>query len=514
MEINKEMLHMRELSAKPGTNVMVEGDIVVPDVKPDIREVLLADATAGVTSSEVRNGKLCVSGNVQFRFFYIPDREDCDITTICATFPFSDTMEIPDNEHMEFITHATTEHIGFNLVNSRKLSAKVIVSVQARGYEHKTIAPISVAETDHVQYKTSEYDIFMPLCEQQSDIALSDLLTVPAHMPDMDEILKTDAWAKTSECKIMNGKVMMRGILHLKTLYIAANEMQSIEQVSHEIPFSEIVEAEHVDENSHVNITFCIKELTATPRGDINGDTKIIHLDSVIGATLKASKSTHATFVDDCYSTSGTVETQVRKSTISELITQDSATFTETQKVTLPKGVKTCEILSATAKALLRETIFESNMLHMKGTLVTFLLYREHQEDGKGKIRSVVTETAFDHTKPMAETHLQADCELWTEEVTAELVSDGVVEIKTVLCTNCCIVKTTDASFVTDCQWLDDTESAAERPALIIYFTEEGDTLWNIAKRYGTTVEKIKSVNGLEDDMLLSGKKILIPKAV
>ncbi len=45
----------------------------------------------------------------------------------------------------------------------------------------------------------------------------------------------------------------------------------------------------------------------------------------------------------------------------------------------------------------------------------------------------------------------------------------------------------------------------------IAYVVQAGDTLWNIARRYDTTVEAIKRANGLTSDMILVGQVLRIP---
>ena len=51
--------------------------------------------------------------------------------------------------------------------------------------------------------------------------------------------------------------------------------------------------------------------------------------------------------------------------------------------------------------------------------------------------------------------------------------------------------------------------------SVVIYVVKSGDTLWKIAKRFGSTVDDIARVNGMErPDKLNIGEKIYIPKYV
>ena len=45
----------------------------------------------------------------------------------------------------------------------------------------------------------------------------------------------------------------------------------------------------------------------------------------------------------------------------------------------------------------------------------------------------------------------------------------------------------------------------------IAYTVQPGDSLWRIARRFGTTVEAIKQANGLTSDTILVGQVLRIP---
>ena len=48
---------------------------------------------------------------------------------------------------------------------------------------------------------------------------------------------------------------------------------------------------------------------------------------------------------------------------------------------------------------------------------------------------------------------------------------------------------------------------------MVIYFVKPNDTIWNIAKRFGSTVDDIVRVNGIENpENIQVGKQLFIPR--
>jgi LysM repeat protein len=45
----------------------------------------------------------------------------------------------------------------------------------------------------------------------------------------------------------------------------------------------------------------------------------------------------------------------------------------------------------------------------------------------------------------------------------------------------------------------------------VTYAVNPGDTIWSISKRFGITAKELKAANGLKDDMVLIGQKLMIP---
>ena len=66
---------------------------------------------------------------------------------------------------------------------------------------------------------------------------------------------------------------------------------------------------------------------------------------------------------------------------------------------------------------------------------------------------------------------------------------------------------------------MDEIQSDGEREAqdysIILYIVKKGDTLWNIAKEFGSTIDDIVRANGIEDpNVIMPGQKLFIPRYV
>ena len=50
-------------------------------------------------------------------------------------------------------------------------------------------------------------------------------------------------------------------------------------------------------------------------------------------------------------------------------------------------------------------------------------------------------------------------------------------------------------------------------PSMIVYIVKEGDTIWEIAKKYKTTMQEIININNLDNgDEIFVGEKLFIPR--
>ena len=120
MELVNESINITETAASGKTQTLAEGDVIVPDIKPDILKLLQVDAVSNITDKEVSEGSVSIEGKVDLRILYIPDNETDRIKSIIASFDYKDSIE---NKCIEAdsaaIINTNVDRVEFSLINSR-----------------------------------------------------------------------------------------------------------------------------------------------------------------------------------------------------------------------------------------------------------------------------------------------------------------------------------------------------------------------------------------------------------
>ena len=91
------------------------------------------------------------------------------------------------------------------------------------------------------------------------------------------------------------------------------------------------------------------------------------------------------------------------------------------------------------------------------------------------------------------------------------VTSDSSVDIKIDLQFTASSSKNADINIIDDIK--EDETRQIKTYSMVIYFVKSGDSLWKIAKKFGSTVERIVMVNSVEDENKLDvGQQLFIPR--
>ena len=92
------------------------------------------------------------------------------------------------------------------------------------------------------------------------------------------------------------------------------------------------------------------------------------------------------------------------------------------------------------------------------------------------------------------------------------VMPDESIDIKVDLTFTAISSRNSSISIIEEIQEAEESRNKCQY-SMVIYFTKPGDSLWKIAKRFGSTVEDIARVNGIEDvNNIPVGKQLFIPR--
>ena len=117
----------------------------------------------------------------------------------------------------------------------------------------------------------------------------------------------------------------------------------------------------------------------------------------------------------------------------------------------------------------------------------------------------------FSHTFEIAGIYKDSICDACCDIEHISYTVNGAreLELRIIVSIGMKAVNPGNTELICSMEW-DEDAAVRNIPSMIIYFVQDGDTLWNIAKRYKTTPDAIIANNGTEKEILKTGKQIFI----
>ena len=102
------------------------------------------------------------------------------------------------------------------------------------------------------------------------------------------------------------------------------------------------------------------------------------------------------------------------------------------------------------------------------------------------------------------------DAKVLVNHLSYNITGPDTVEARMIIGISVKLIKNDRIKIVTSFEHIEpEKEQVGGMQSYIIYFVQPGDTLWNIAKRYKTTVDDIVAASGITNpDKLRVGQKI------
>lgn len=508
--VNKEAVTINEVVYDGCVQQPISCDLMLPDYCPDILRVLRCDIDPKVMSKQVIGEKLVIDGTANVKLLYIDDAR-C-LRSHEHKIPFTTTIELktaPETATVE--AHVTTDYVNCRPVSQRRLDIKGSLSVCAVVTAPRTEQVITEANGMSVELKRKIVKHSRPIANVSRTFTVKEELDVGYGKDSVGAIVRADGACVVTDSKVIANKVILKAELNGHILYTSDNKANNANIMEFTLPISQIVDVEGVDENSQCRLMLNVNGITPEVRANNEGEARVIALAVELCCNAVAYKNNEVPVVTDMYSTKYE-STYTAKPVLFErlnAVMENEHTIKNTYE--MPNN-EIENVLDVWSDVVIKNAKVENNELVVSGTIRTCML----AEQGDGETACVERTGDLEYRARVDNPgeNISVNCDALVKDTQYSVIGKDKIEVRSTLFFNVGIFSVGRENVLTEIAVNEKSEKKTEdNAALIIYFAEENESVWDIAKRYNTSAKMIANSNDLSGEIVENQCMLLIPKA-
>ena len=483
----------------------IDGEFSLPDFCPDAVRVLKCRAIPRICLKSASGKTVTVDGNVSITVFY--SDEEGGIFSYEYSYPFSKTKDVGQNiEEDRLLVKTKCEYINCRAVNGRKIDIHGALKITVTASRKTGIEIISDIDDDNIETLKGITPASTPSDYAEKSIIVEEDCELPGGETG-SSILRYDGEANIKEYKVLSGKVILKGDMSVSVRYLRDGTVNTMKSV---IPFSQVLEIMTPGDSCECSGDVYICSLEITPKPDDDGMFNIFSVEAKLLISAETYCKNDIPVIIDAYSKK--YDTEITKTPIKVKTLVD----TVSESFTLKEEVKTSDysikkIVDNWYDVKLNESRITNDGLKLCGDIVLSFIV----ENEDGNVFYLEKKADFEHTVALGGTRgeLSSQPKISVKSLGYTLLDSDTIEVRAELTADTPIYENTEINAVTDIKICDTAPKNDLDTAMVVYFAESGEKLWDIARQYLSAVEDIKKINEIDEDVLTENTTLLIPVA-
>ncbi len=484
----KEKIVINKLITRKKENICVEGDVIVPDSKPDILNTICTSGIVSIYKKEVLEEKLRLDGNINTYIMYLSEDGKDKVRSINTYLDFSEIIHIEEvKSGMEVSITCKVKNTDCRVINGRKISIKSNVEIDLSIYSKEEVEIVNEIDgSKDIQMLKEELEINSLVGTGETKISAKDTLMID-NVDNLAEILKADLSIINKDIKISYNKLLTKAEAEIKLMYLT--EDNRIRQYISTIPIVGFIDILNVAEGHICDINYEIRNCILKPN---QSEEHSIYLEVEIEVTASVFENKKINLIQDLYSPCKKLEFNRKhiRTVMGKMNLKDMISIRE--KIIL-ESLGNKEILDVDIKGIIESEVKKDNKIMYDGVIeLKFMLL-----DEKGMIDIKLSSIPFNHVVSdnvdMANINSMLEMEISNSNF---VIQEGeVVSCNIDLSLNISIFEFGNINIMEKIEINGDRD--VDEYNIVIYVVKKEDTLWNIAKKFGSTMEDIAVINGI-----------------
>lgn len=516
MELKREDIQMLRVKSRATNQVTFDADYNVPDAKPDIGRMIQSKGEVQMDEVRLNEGHAFLKGSLNVDLLYVGDEEK-KVYSLSAKLPLEETLNLEgivsgDKMCLKW----EIEDLSVHLIHSRKMNIKAIVTFYAVVDELTGIRlPVGLDE-EEISVQKKHMRLLSLAVHKKDTMRLKEEISLASNKPNIAELLWYHIEVRGLDLRPEDNVVKAKGELAVFVLYAGDDEGNPLQWLEYSLPFSGEVECTGCTGEMIPNMEAAVINQGIEVKPDADGEERVLLADVVLELDMKLYQEEEHEVIMDVYTPLKECVPHGRPEILESLLVRNFSKCRLSDRIEVKENQgKILQICHSQGKVKIDKTQIVENGIQAEGIVHMKILYSVGNDD----MPFYSMEAMIPFTHVVEARGITQDCEYFLktdlEQLSTTMVDSDEIEVKAAVSLNVLVMRQEEAVIIDHVEEKPlDMEKIRSMPGLTVYMVKPEDTLWDIAKRFYTTVEEIRSLNELEEEKISPCQPLLLVKKV
>lgn len=482
----------------------VEAELSLPEYMPEILRILKSQAVPEINSWQTVGERVTADGTCSLTMIYV-GTDNC-IYSFTSTKSFTRYVENPSFLTAEDVNvKADVKLVNCRATNTKRAEIKSGINITVSAFSKTEEDILRLEKCENIEEKKMEISCMSLGCKKSKMFSMSDNFQLDDASAAF--IVRSTASAVLGEVRKISNKIMIKGETIVEIAFIPHEDKSVIKTIRRTLPINQILEFDGMEEHFTGDIILDVKAVDVIIKNDSEGEGRSLDVGVTINAGITMWEQKDLTVITDAYAINGAVDLSYKKMKLYSALDAIRDTFIFRETIDSSKLGAAC-ILDAYCEESEPTVACEKDLIVVSGTIKAMIILKD-------------TSGGFVTTEKMLDYRYERRCECenknieCTPKVTVSsfecmLKNNEQIDVKAEMQINCSVFQETEVDVVSEISEIKESEKI-NNSAITVCFPTCEEALWDIAKRYNTTVESIASENNISGDTTKDIKMLFIP---
>lgn len=517
MELMKNNITVMRKVGEAVSQVTFDDDYNVPDNRPDVGRVIQYKGKIEAAEVKAGDARVLVAGSLVFWVLYVADGEEGKICSMEGKIPIEETINLDGIQSGDKICLKwEIEDLSLHLIHSRKLNIKTLVDFTAFLEQTEQVGLTTDLKGEGVSLKKKPAELLGLQVHNRDTMRIKEEFSLASNKPDIHEILWDTVDVRGVDVRTEQEQAVIKGELFVFVLYQDSNGSDTLEWLEYSLPFQKEIPCGGVTQDMIPDLELTLLSATLSVKPDADGEERVIQADIVLEMDLKVYVTEQMNLLMDVYHPAREYLPSCVPQTLDRLLVKNYAKCRVNDRVTMDSGRgKILQVCHSDGKVSIDDTRMVENGVAVDGVVQIRILYIT----GDDAMPFYSMETMVPFSQVIEAEGIDGRC-VWhlhtdLEQLSTTMVDGNEIEVKALINLNVLVLRRMEEQIIESIEERElDMEKLKMMPGIVGYVVKPEDTLWDIAKRFYTSVEVIKAINGLSSDEIHPQETLILVKNV